>query len=98
MFLVQRINHRPSTLVSFYTPTDEYIAYFQTAYRETGLVLFDSRSLSEDLLTLTIDTVWRDEDALNQYLADPVVQEMIALRDAYLAENGIVVERKANPI
>jgi len=98
MFLVQRINQRPSTLVSFYTPTEAYIEHFQRAYRETGLVLFDSRNLSEDLLTLTIDTVWRDEAALNEYLADPVVQEMIALRDAYLAENGIIVERKANPI
>ena len=98
MFLVQRINTRPSTLVQFYASTDEYAEHFQITYREQGLVLFDSRTLSDDLMTLTIDTVWRDEAALNEYLADPVVQEMISVRDAYLAENNIDVVRKANPI
>jgi quinol monooxygenase YgiN len=98
MFLVQRINTRPSTLIKFYAPTEAYALHFQTAYREHGMVLFDSRTLSDDLMTLTIDTVWRDEDALNVYLADPVVREMISVRDLYLAENNIDVVRKANPI
>jgi len=80
---------RPNTSVKFHKANAEYSAYIKTAYVDTGKRVFISKTLSEDKLTLTLITVWRDLAAHDEFVADVMVQADVETRIAYNRANGI---------
>lgn len=56
-------------------PNGQYKEYIKKTYIETGKILSTNDSLSEDSLTLTIDTVWKNEEERVIYMNDPIVKK-----------------------
>ena len=93
MFLVQRVFTRPNTEVAFYQVTTAFRDHFKSAYKDSGKVLSNTVTVSEDRLKLVISTMWTDEATWNAYRADPVCVEHFTVRNAYNATNNIADER-----
>jgi quinol monooxygenase YgiN len=92
MFLVQRIFTRPAADVPFYATSDAYKAAFQ-GYKDSGKVLSFTANVSGDKLKFVVNTMWKDEAAHQEYMADAVTQAMIAERNAYNAAHNITDEK-----
>lgn len=90
MFLVQRSFTRSSTEVPFFKGTDQYVAHFKSTYLDTNKCSNNSITLSSDRLKLIFVLSWETEDAFNEYVADPAVQEHQAARTAYNTANNII--------
>jgi len=93
MFLVQRVFTRPSADIAFYQPTTEFRTHFKTAYKDSGKILSNTVTLSEDRLKQVISTMWTDEATWNAYREDPVCVEHFTARNAYNEANSITDDR-----
>ena len=63
---------RPTTDVDFYKSADSYRGYFHENYIMTGKVLSSDQVLSEDKLTITTTTMWKDQQAFADFMSDSV--------------------------
>lgn len=80
---------RPNTETAFYRPVQAYRSYVDSTYVEPGLRLSQSATLSDDQLTRTIVSEWKDQASYDQFLADPVCQEIFRLNRRYNRNHGI---------
>lgn len=63
--------------------TQEFKDYVQATYGEALLQI--SNTVSEDLWTLTFESVWTSEEAYQTYLVDPICVAVWEKRDAHNA-------------
>ena len=80
---------RPNTTVKFHKPDSEFSAYIKQTYVDTGKRVYRSKTLSEDGLTLTLITVWRDLAAHDEFVADSMVQAGVETRKVHNTARGI---------
>jgi hypothetical protein len=93
MFLVQRVFTRPNVEVAFYQPTTAFKDHYRTAYKEAGLFLSNTVTISPDRLKQVISTMWADEATWEAYKADAICVDHFTARNAYNDANGITAER-----
>lgn len=88
---------RPSTSVDFPgNGSPELNAYMNATYRSNPVKLVSkTQSISEDLLTLTVSTVFDSQASLDQFDNDPARADFKASRDAYMQANGITMSESA---
>lgn len=88
------IQERPSVDVSFHTPNatvlQEKIAA-NKVYTDSGNILYTVTTLSENELIKTRRRGFKDQAALDAWLADPDVTYNWDARDAYNTANGITM-------
>lgn len=95
MFLVTRTQVRPNTSVEFFGQDNSAIApetgtYIRETYVITGKQVNVERSVSEDGLTLTIQTMYQSEEVFNEYRNDQfVIDNIINISKTYCEANGI---------
>lgn len=95
MFLVTRQQTRPNTSVEFFGPdnpviTEETKTYVRENYVITGKQLNSERSVTEDGLTLTMQTIYQSEEAFEEYKNDQfLIENLISKSAAYCEANGI---------
>jgi DNA phosphorothioation-dependent restriction protein DptG len=92
MYIIQRDFTRPSVDVPFYEASAEYKAAW-ASYKETGKLLGNRSTLSEDGLTRTAVSLWKDEETWKEYSSDPLTIQMILQRDEYHQLNNITSTR-----
>lgn len=87
---------RPNTEVPFHQVLMDstYFEYMKATYKETGKLTSIDMRQSNDMLVLTATYVWRDQDAYNEYLADPTCVAYMNKVKEYNLDNNIVVEPK----
>jgi len=93
MFLVQRVFTRPSADIAFYQLTAEFRNHYKSAYKDTGKILSNTVTVSQDQLKQVISTMWIDEETWNAYREDAVCVEHFTARNAYNATNNITDDR-----
>jgi len=85
-----RSETRPNTGVAFFEKTEADAAYYQTAYKDTGVLLSDEITTSEDQLVRTRTLWWNMVPGLIEILAeDATLNEIIARSRLYNDVNGI---------
>lgn len=88
---------RPSISIAFRAefpdmPGKSYAQYVTETYVHTGKMLSSSESFSEDLLTLTVNTVWKNEEERQAYKNDPVVKKCFEFMIDYRKNNGMTMD------
>ena len=94
MTTLTRTYVRPNTTVAFPQITNSVAvrAHITSVYRTASpKLLSTSITTSQDQLTLTAVSTFKDDAAKAEYLADPVLAADIAARNTYCANNGITV-------
>ncbi len=82
---------RPNIMTPWYQQSDAFAQYFETTYRETGKVLDQAQTISEDGLTLTRTVTWATRaDFLNFVKNDQAYKDLMTEREAHFSENGII--------
>ena len=95
MFLVTRTQVRPNTSVEFFGQDNpaiapEAITYMRENFIITGKQVNNDRTVSEDGLTLTVNTIWQSEEVFNEYRNDQfVIDNLINTSNTYCEANGI---------
>lgn len=98
MILVEKKQTRTDKNVPFWTmestgDNPEFQQYFLTNYIETGKFISGDTQVSEDELTITITSTWKDNGAANDFKNDPTVKlHFHDRKELYLQENGITEE------
>jgi ABC-type tungstate transport system permease subunit len=98
MFLVQRVFTRPSADIAFYQPTTEFRTHYKSAYKDTGKILSNTVTISEDRSKQVISTMWSDEATWNAYREDAICMEHFAARNAYNDQFSITGERSVSAL
>lgn len=82
---------RPSTAVEFPgNGSPELNVYTNATYRSSPVKLISkTQTISKDLLTLVVSTVFDSQASLDQFNNDPALAAFKADRDAYMQANGI---------
>lgn len=89
---------RPNTSVQFVNimgadqtfVSQEVKSYITDNYITTNKVSFENGVVSEDGLTFTIVKMWANQEAINEYYADPyIIENLISLRGIFFATNSI---------
>jgi hypothetical protein len=73
-------------------PGRTYSQYIQETYVRTGKMLSTSESISEDLLTLTVNVVWKDDTERVAYRNDPIVEKCFEFMIDYRKNNGMTMD------
>jgi hypothetical protein len=73
-------------------PGPKYAEYIRETYINTGKMLSASDSISEDLLTLTINVVWKDDAERLAYRNDPIVEKCFEFMIDYRKRNGMTMD------
>jgi len=73
-------------------PGPRYSQYIQETYVRTGKMLSTSESISEDLLTLTVNVVWKDDTERVAYRNDPIVAKCFEFMIDYRKSNGMTMD------
>jgi hypothetical protein len=95
MFLVTRQQIRPNTSVEFFGleqagMTPEVMTYMRETYVTSGKQISTERSVSEDGLTLTIQTIYQSEEVFEEYKNDQIViDNLFTVSGTYCTANGI---------
>lgn len=85
-----RSETRPSTDVAFFEKNEGDLAYYQTAYIDTGVLLSEEATNSDDQLVRTRTLWWNMVPGLIEILAeDATLNEIIARSKLYNDVNGI---------
>ena len=88
------IQVRPSLDVSFHTPNETILEEKKLAnkvHSDSGNLLYVISTLSDDNLTKTRRRGFKEQAALDAWLADPDVTNNWDNRDAYNTANGITM-------
>lgn len=88
---------RPSISVPFKTdfpdmPGQQYSQYIKDTYIKTGKMLSSDEGLSEDLLTLSIHVVWKNDEERLAYREDPIVKKCFEFMIDYRKKNGMTMD------
>jgi uncharacterized protein (DUF779 family) len=94
MIKIVKIQTRPKTDIPFFYQTDlivpEYGPYLKKNYLDTGKLIKADRTLSEDQLTLTLETVWESQNAFAEYFTDSFcVENFLKISTEYEQLNDI---------
>jgi hypothetical protein len=102
MFQVTKIQVRPNTNIPFFHEigrTEEYKEYFKTNFKDTLKNVSMSRTLSEDLLTLTSVTQWSSAEAFQEFILDSYCYEHYILAgQIYDLENQITSQNSTETL
>ena len=94
--VIKRIT-RPNKTISFFVPGNEYKIYLQKNYIETGKLLELSSVESNNELTLTNTSIWRDKESFKEFLLDEYcVKNLITPNQEHDFSNNIKVEISYN--
>ena len=94
--VIKRIT-RPNKTISFFVPGNEYKIYLQKNYIETGKLLELSSVESNNELTLTNTSIWKDEESFKEFLLDEYcVKNLITPNQEHDFSNNIKVEISYN--
>jgi hypothetical protein len=81
---------RPSVDVPFYVASDESKAYQKSTYDSTGKRIGSVYRLSDNGLTMTVTTYWKDSQSFNEFRNDAqVISSLTQPRTVYNAQNNI---------
>lgn len=78
-----RTHTRPNVHVPFFLFKDEIRNYTDQTYTQTGKRLSINTTLSQDGLQQITTSVWLDEAAFNEFLADPIIASHTDLVQEY---------------
>lgn len=73
-------------------PGSQYSQYIKDTYIKTGKMLSSSESISEDLLTLTVNVVWKNDEERVAYRNDPIVEKCFNFMIDYRKKNGMTMD------
>lgn len=96
MWQIVRKQTRPDTSVQFFSMQtapveEEFKIHWKTTYVMTDKLIYIHNEISEDQLESHTTMIWDSRESIDEMLADPIVQTgLLAIKQAYLAENGIV--------
>jgi len=91
MVVIQRIATRPSLDIPFFTTTDDFLAYRDATYINTGRLIYEAIRSDEFNLTRKLSfPIDADYDA---YDTDPKVLAHRAEENAYYERNGVISNR-----
>lgn len=90
MFIVTRKYTRPSEDIKFWKIPAEGAELFNTRYKDK--CLYRNRTLENNNLTMTIQTIWESKEAHAEYIADADFKIYFAARNIYNQENNITVD------
>lgn len=91
MFIVTATYTRPNIMTPWFQQSDAFAQHFENTYRYTGKVLESTQSISPDGLTFTRSETWVTRSEFMAFLEDPEYINLMASRDAHVAEHGIVI-------
>jgi hypothetical protein len=81
---------RPSVDVPFYKASDESKAYQKSTYDSTGKRVGSVYRLSDNSLTMTVTTYWKDSQSYNEFRNDAqVISSLAQPRTVYNTQNNI---------
>lgn len=86
---VTRSYTRSASTTAWYVLAPTMLSHQSNNYTKTNLLVSRTESLSTDKLTLSVITVWKDMNAYESWLADPIVIEFHVDRTAYNVANNI---------
>jgi hypothetical protein len=102
MYELTLASTRPTTVVEFFSTNDAQHEDFRnnwgTKYLMTGKVMLAEITLSTDQLTQYIIHAWDSEESFNESIADPVVMDFVAKREAYNTIHGITSTKTGKTI
>jgi hypothetical protein len=87
---VTRRFRRPSTDVEFFPINESIGFYVEQNYGDTGKLLTRSTYLSDDMLTLTNETVFDSEESYNEWRTDATMTAFWEKRKEWNDSNGIL--------
>jgi hypothetical protein len=90
MIKTTRIQTRPSTDISFFVPRQEKVDYTINTFQKMAKLVI-SNSLSEDGLTRTSVWVWADQESLDQYNSNELVQLVKQEELSYINSNSFTL-------
>jgi hypothetical protein len=95
--LAKLVITRPSLSADFRSdfpdmPNGQYRRYVKETYQDTGKMLSTSESLTEDLLTLTFNTIWKNDAERVAYINDPIVKKYFEFIVAYRKNNNMIMD------
>jgi hypothetical protein len=73
MIKITRVQTRPNSSINFFTPRQEKVAYTSNTFQKTGKLII-SNSVSEEGLTRTSIWIWVDQESLDLYKSNELVQ------------------------
>lgn len=73
-------------------PGGAWRKYVKETYLDTGKMLSTSEIVSEDLLTLTFNTIWKNDSERVAYINDPLVKEYFEFIIDYRKTNGMTMD------
>jgi hypothetical protein len=96
MFELVKKQIRPSKDIQFFSSADspditnETRNYLVQNFRNTGKIISSETSWSEDELTMTTRSFWKDRESLLEYLCDPIIADGITIHNtAYNKKHNI---------
>lgn len=81
------IVYRESKTAPFFTPSDEFRLWFQSTYVATGKVTVNRRK-SKDRRYRSVEFIWNDLAAEEEYNSNPKTKAMRAQRKKWNTENN----------
>jgi hypothetical protein len=95
MIKITRVQTRPNIDIPFFTPRPEKTKYTWDTFTESQLRIVNT--ISEDQLVRTSVWAWFDENALETYNSNELVQLVKQEEAAYMEANGVsLVEQIEN--
>ena len=96
MIKITRIQTRPNSGINFFTPRQEKVDYTFNTFQKTGKLLI-SNSISEEGLTRTSIWVWVDQESLDLYKSNELVQLVKQEELDYINSNNFtLIETEKN--
>lgn len=94
MITVIKTQTRPTADIPFFFETpmakSEYSDYLKINYKDTGKLVSSAREMSEDKLTITMTSVWKDQEAFAEFFGDPYcVDTFLKISSEYDQTHGI---------
>lgn len=80
---------RPSVEISFYSWPASVSSYIKTLFNDTGKVINQTITMSEDGLTLTVVTLWQN-GAFEEAANDPIISEARMEQNQHNLDHNIV--------
>lgn len=88
MLVHKKISKRLNESTKFFQNSDEFQS-MRDEFSSTGKIVSTSRTVSEDKLTKTVITEFKDEEAFLEYINHPATKTNKQLRIKYEKENNI---------
>lgn len=86
---ITRISHRPSASISFYSPPQNMIDYFNTTWVLPGSIT-RTKTLTETGLTETLMITFINEATFISFVENPIMSKFRSDREIYNNNNNII--------